>query len=733
MLSLPNRPTVTSLLPLLAVCSAPLLLIATLINPINQAGWLDPFIYTGYINDYAQLMERYGTTYYGNRSAFIFIGMLAQKSFGLIPGYLVSKLFYVLIATAAAYGIGRSWYGTSVGTFAAIWLCFSPWFVRAVAWDYVDGAAVAYLIVAIYFLLHPGRHPWLAHVAAGVALGLASGCNYFAITVALAFAPCWIIWNVRAGWTECVVRAAFCVLAFTAVWLVLTLVQYALSPNLGFFREMGTLAIGARLMAGEGAAWFKPLLPHISSGHLYTLLPLLLFVALLLRRIATGRTPSQAYPMLLAMVFLGSMIAFFLFLHFRQNLGALTVSFYFSYMIPAVLLALIALLGECAACTRKSPRHGLLLGGAFLVLVSWSGFPVFGRLIESISPADYAALALICLISLVVSRRCAILSLSACTALALGASLVFYHPTPEKAVFSGGPEALSPLAADQRMPIPRSLYSALHDRQWARLEYDVYAGSVRLLNIVGTMLAPNNGPVGFWYADTPSHTLLNSIQSTYLWGYSRLLHFGDMMTLSAIDANALTRLANFRYLVLLGIKPGEVETGLRLLHAAGVDTIEIRRENIEGGLFSFDALIVECMPRKRAVGSAIAELPLEHFSAAGGKLEPDGGTLKLTTSDQYWGYGAMATLTNLDLPKAPAVARVRLQVTSGFISLVATARGNGSKLIVDSRAWPSPTPIDVYLDWPVASEVEHLIVRNASPYGPSIVRILKVDILRPER
>jgi hypothetical protein len=64
--------------------------------PINQNNYLDPYVYTGYIHNFQDLMARYGVTYYGVRFGLIVPAQWFAQLFGPEGGYFALR--YALAA-----------------------------------------------------------------------------------------------------------------------------------------------------------------------------------------------------------------------------------------------------------------------------------------------------------------------------------------------------------------------------------------------------------------------------------------------------------------------------------------------------------------------------------------------------------------------------------------------------------------------------------------------------------
>ena len=99
-------------------CSAGLLLTAG--KEINQAAYVDPYIYAGYIQDYPALLARFATTYYSERIAFIYPERLFSHLFGVEGGYLAFRFTALAAATAAVFAVGLRFYGYAPAVLAAV-------------------------------------------------------------------------------------------------------------------------------------------------------------------------------------------------------------------------------------------------------------------------------------------------------------------------------------------------------------------------------------------------------------------------------------------------------------------------------------------------------------------------------------------------------------------------------------------------------------------------------------
>ena len=68
-----------------------------------QAGSLDPFFYTGYINEPEDLLKRFGLLYYAVRFGLILPGRFFTWALGPEPGYLAFRYVLALLAGVPFY------------------------------------------------------------------------------------------------------------------------------------------------------------------------------------------------------------------------------------------------------------------------------------------------------------------------------------------------------------------------------------------------------------------------------------------------------------------------------------------------------------------------------------------------------------------------------------------------------------------------------------------------------
>jgi hypothetical protein len=133
-------------------------------------------------------------------------------------------------------------------------------------------------------------------------------------------------------------------------------------------------------------------------------------------------------------------------------------------------------------------------------------------------------------------------------------------------------------------------------RDSGRLEMDVYRTT---LEFVRTMprIAEVPGEMLFWYTNRPG-TILDSVQSTFLWGYSRMQGQTRDRGLPYLGDGELAKLQkpDVRWLTLLAEEEAQLSAGREALSAHGVAWRSAGRRVLRSGTY---ALYVEVLELRR--------------------------------------------------------------------------------------------------------------------------------------
>jgi hypothetical protein len=145
------------------------------------AGFIDPWIYTGYFTHFDYLINHFGITYYGSRLPWIIPGLAV---FRLANPAVAEVLLHALIlscCSTSVFWIVYWHYGRLPALLACVALITNPYLISAVSWDYPNGASIAYGFVAMAFFLRPASKRLWPSLCAGAALALSAFSNLAAI------------------------------------------------------------------------------------------------------------------------------------------------------------------------------------------------------------------------------------------------------------------------------------------------------------------------------------------------------------------------------------------------------------------------------------------------------------------------------------------------------------------------------------------------------------------------
>jgi hypothetical protein len=378
---------------LLLLLLYPLLLLAISSNWIfTLAGYIDPWVYYGYFRDLIALKNDsvLASHYYGSRLSWLLPGFLAHRFLNPEIASVVLHLGVYYVAVFSLYVTLRRAVGRRGALIAALLMGGYAFFLSAAGWDYVDGAGIAYCLLAVAFLTRAasGASPRANTLAAGAAAAAMVHANLICLVLCPLFGLYWLamprirdrdprpqgLQGPQIPASEIpIVPAAWNALGFfLAGALLLTallcVINYWICGTWLFFLPSVRFALQS---ADSANPWAVPVAQWLPRAK-WLALPLVVLAAVAVSSLAARkRRQPLPYPGAWGALFA---IACFLFV-VLESAGApvLQLSYYASYLLPWLFLALGAAL---------SPLLGGLSTAGFAAVAIACGvafpFPLWG-------------------------------------------------------------------------------------------------------------------------------------------------------------------------------------------------------------------------------------------------------------------------------------------------------------------------------------------------------------------
>lgn len=682
----------------------PLLALLSIKATIFQAGGLDAFIYTGYIHDYDNLIERYGPTYYAARIAFIFPARFFIWVLGEDAGYHVFRYVLLVAGTATVFGVSKKFFSVSVSVFWAVFFAFNPWILLSLLSDHYDGVAAIYLLAGVGLLVIEDRSSSAKSFFAGMMFALATNTNTFTFAIAGAFGLPWLITQWGLPYRRIVAKTAWIVGGFVGAYVVMGSAMALFYPAFGFFFEKPAISMARWLLEGGGARWYHGFEIIFSRGLYQAIFPFAFLSGAIALGVAAGGRLQHKRLFGASTVYLLIVIIIYFILHIVFKSGIWGLHYYLIYFVPAVFLSMIVIIGELHVKGGETQKT-VIFSCLAVHLIFWIAGQHIPGLIGVQNQDIYAAMLVFIPVGAVLSR---VLPRFALSSVAIASSLVFLA-TINWAVKGYAFDGMA----------------RLHSETARTLERDVYQGARFLQKTINGLGPPRVGRVRFWYSGQYSGQpgkgyYLPSVQSTFLYSYS-LAYVAETVGMPVADKYFLDHVGEARFLALLGMTEKEVSNGIAALAENGVSFKPVVADQFKGQDWGYALAVVEIIPQPRPVGKVLFQVSLDDLEGInGGRIEtiPDG--ISLATTSVSWNYSAQTKL----LPNAladlagPAIVRVRLKVEDGFLGITVTERGNTSKLLDEARIGPSGDSRFAYVRLDEISDAEYLIFRNsASPVG----------------
>lgn len=646
----------------------------------------DGVFYLGYALQFHELVARVGLIYYAVRFGGILPDALAFSILGpdiglpLVRYGLAGLCCLVLFLLFSARG-ARVW-----GVFAAFMWAVNPAAIRLLQTAYVDVAGTYFMLLGMLLLLFPTVRNWMAFLA-GVFLLLAISAHLHA-AIALFFAlPLIILVRLQEGWKPMFIQG---------LWATIAAVLVAGTAAVFYFLNFGlwdwtspTLEHFQQLRDGDAAIWRRSWSEVLQIGPFW-LLPIPAMVIYCMVR-------SKDRLLLGSFLGLVGYIGFLFYGDFFHGGFSLSMFYYFSFVLPCLTLFLAATGQAISAGSNQFRWHetfvSAVLGLAFLL-------PVF---LERWSAGHLSALwvsvvLFVCLLGLGFWRKPFIMFWIYPVLFFIMSWLVAKAPTSSLAL----------------------------GRYWKSDDIGVL-GVGRQLGEILPKAREDAGILKFWF-DDPGEGDLRMVQSLYLHNFTRL----QREDWSAVSYSELTpedarliRSSGVRHLVLLGLKPEEITTGVNYLKNAGIDFEEWNRIKLTDRDENLEVLHL-FLPQPEVVEQqslSLSEIRLQN-----------GATL--TRTQTGWRIQSEAIKWHVDayLPipefKPGQGVRVIFRVEKGAVDFGFLSEAGAGVMQSNQRYSITPGIVETII-WPRKPELaKYLFVRNvhARPVR-SMMTLIEVQIV----
>jgi hypothetical protein len=529
-------------------------------KPIAQKNMLDPYIYTGYINNFCDLFHRYGMTYYGVRFGLILPGRILTWLLGPEAGYFALRYLLALIFGVALYSVVKNEFSTTIGIIVYAISVSSPYLARALLWDHPDASGVPFLTAAICLILLEQVRWKMRSFIGGSFAGMAVHSNVFTVAILGIFVACYsLIWlRQRRSFVMLLKRLLFVALGIVLVTLVGCIYYWKTVGSHHIFGPTITNAIA--LSSGGMRQWRVPGVEW-TMRLFHVFVPVWLAVCCV--AIWSGR--RRALSVTVIMYFGVTVTAFYYIHQFLLAADTLQLFYYFSYFMPAIFLM-----------------------GALIIFRLWQQARVPGTFFVALSLTVTLTPWILVSIGRDIFGKhpLHIFVLTSAMAFIIIVAASYCRPGLAARVLALGGVVLLGIALDWGLSFysniiqPRSVVDTS--------EIDVYRVALKLIAAVPKLEDPR-GRILFWYKNKGSMNPINSIQSTFLWGYSKMNRsLPEDPGLPTLSAEQVFQLQNpeVRYLGLLCASRAELETGLRALIDHRVEFREVERRNLAEGNYT---------------------------------------------------------------------------------------------------------------------------------------------------
>jgi hypothetical protein len=648
-------------------------------------GWLDPWIYTGYLLSFPTHLQMFGETYYATRLAWLLPGFAVHQVFSpLVANYVLHlTFFYVLLF--AVYQLVSTSINRHAGLVAAMIFGWNPTIVGALSWDYVDGAGIVFIVLSLLCIEKLSREVeprWMWALAAGAAMVAMISSNLFLV----------MLWPVLTLFL--ILRLG--VVRWRSAVTALVMVGVGAAAMLGVLAFVNARLGGPWLFLGASFRMSQSMLivPNIwrptSWSWMLEAPWLVLPVGALIGALATWGRPRCTGIPFAAAIRVAVVLSFAIWLIWEaRGLPMLFIPYYASYLFPFSLLALLVQGPPISA--QADPRTLVLLEigtvGLF-VLAHW-------LVLSDVNVFWERARHLIHVTSSPVRLPTAV-TLAACL-LSITAWRVVRTESRQRMVFAA-------LLTISFFAVP-AYWPSAHALSGSR-QFEMIASAHRFTrDTIGT-----DRPRFWYYANARTNRPFIAIASTYLWGYVVINEtFPQLTKAEARDLRGGTPL------ILLLPSAEEAERARSALDPYGLDLTVQKQKTFGEGDSSFVVVIANLVLKDTEAGQRRAWSFQQWQGEEGAVVQRE------PPEDE----GARATIVLPPNSFAWTGAAAARGAPSGRYVASLTAKGEGAvmlRLTGLERPWPFYAECPVELT-PANRSIECAFSKPADPMGVELALV----------
>ena len=643
---------------------------------VALVNFTDSVFYLSYARQFSELVLRYGFPYYATRFGGILPDALSGQLLGDITGIWVLRWLLAAAVSAALFLCFRKRYGLLTGLLASLLWSFNPAALRLMCTTYVDSTSVPFLILGSCLVI-AGWGGWYGLLVAGCFFALAASAHLYAAFALFLMIPLLIGARWGEGW-KLLRDCAWVVIGFGITFGIAWLWYWAVWGMPSLFGP--TIDVMHDLGHGQAAQWKKPTALALHETPAW-FAPLALVLPL---GLAAWRGSPLVSGGLLSLLL---SIGFFWGGDLFGSAYVLSMPFYYSFLLPVVILTSAILCGEIVSA--QSPiRVGYLVSGALALAAA---IPTISSChgVESRIVLCGGLVSVMCLLLIawgkLSKRLLVILSVAA-----IGASVWMTASTGMFSQMLGNYSANDIPVLELAGLLRKELPSAWEDTKITR----------------------------FWYDDDPAKTDGSDrrmIGSFWLHTFGKLVGYKEGMVSFPVitnqDANAIAP-SGVERIVIFDQKPTEVDTALMSIEESRLPFTLFKRVTLHA--VSDPARLIEVAILERQDLEKRGAFTLLDFSGihCGGheKLQWIGQKACLTMTSNKWWNQARLPLPPL---KRGDRLRVRARIESGFVRFILGE--DALQLEEHTDRWPSSAFQEVVFTASTDLPNPHLGLRSMYP------------------